>query len=61
MTPSEEDEARALRNDIRRKAGDLIAALHDLDGSRRGGAFRTASLAKARDYIEAAVHELEQR
>lgn len=60
MTPTEEDKARAYRNDFRRKAGTLIADLHDMDGSKRGGAFNSASLAKARDYIELAVHEMDQ-
>ncbi len=45
-------------NGIRRKAKDLINALHDLDGSPRGGGFNSASLGRARDAIEAAVDEV---
>lgn len=59
MTPTEEDIARACRNAARRRAGELIADLHDLDKSRRGGAFNSPSLGKARDYIEMAMSELE--
>ena len=51
---------RALIEGARRKAADLIAALHDLDGSTRGGAFHSAHLGRARDNVEAAMAEIER-
>ena len=57
MTSPEEIKA-ALERDVRRKAGALIQALHDLDGSRTGAGFNSAWLGRARDAIEVAVDEV---
>lgn len=56
---SPEEIQAALVRDVRRKASVLIAALHDLDGSRTGAGFNSASLGRARDCVEAAVAEVE--
>lgn len=49
---------RACLDAARRKADAMIDALHDLDGSRRGGGFNSAALGRARDYVEMAVAEM---
>lgn len=49
----------ALLTAARRKADALIDALHELDGSRRGGGFNSASFGRARDCVEMAVAEME--
>ncbi len=49
----------ALLNAARRKADALINALHELDGSRRGGGFNSANLGRARDCVEMTVAGLE--
>ena len=50
----------ALREAARRKAEELISALRDMDGSRRGSGFNSVHLGRARDCVEMAVAELER-